>query len=96
MGNVGLRYQAASFYVETGINAAAEQNRVGQFEQPTDGYVVWNASAGVQLFRFGWLHSITIRAKNVTNAEYRNHLSRVKEIMPEAGRSVTLVYRVDF
>ena len=33
---------------------------------------------------------------NLTDVEYRNHLSRVKEIMPEAGRGLSLSYRVVF
>jgi iron complex outermembrane receptor protein len=95
-GGVNVRYQNEGFFVGGGFTGATEQSRVGEFEEPTDGYVLFNASAGVQWFKFGWLHSITIRADNLTDVEYRNHLSRVKSVMPEAGRSVTLVYRVDF
>jgi len=96
IGGVGLRYDGAGFYFGADVKAAAEQNRVGEFEDPTDGYTLLNGSAGVQWFKFGWLHSVTLRADNLTDATYRNHLSRIKDIMPEAGRSVTLVYRVDF
>ena len=92
----GLRYDGAGFYIGADVKAAADQDRVGAFEEPTDGYAVLNGSAGLQWFKFGWLHSVTLRADNLTNAVYRNHLSRIKAIMPEAGRSVTMVYRVDF
>lgn len=95
-GSAGLRYENDSFFLRGGITAVNEQTRLGEFEEPTEGYALLNASAGLQWFKFGWLHSVTLRADNLTNAEYRNHLSRVKSVMPEAGRSVTMVYRVDF
>jgi hypothetical protein len=37
-----------------------------------------------------------VSVDNLTDEEYRNHLSRVKEIMPEAGRGVSVTYRVVF
>jgi hypothetical protein len=37
-----------------------------------------------------------LRADNLLNAEIREHLSRTKEIIPEAGRNVSLLYRVQF
>jgi len=33
---------------------------------------------------------------NMTNSAYRDHLSRVKSIMPEPGRNVRLLYRAYF
>jgi hypothetical protein len=33
---------------------------------------------------------------NATDAEYRDHLSRIKEIMPQPGRSFVLMYRLSF
>ena len=44
----------------------------------------------------GRLNILTASLLNAANAEYRNHLSRVKEIMPEAGRSLNVTYRVVF
>ena len=39
---------------------------------------------------------MTLRIDNLFNHEYRDHLSRVKAIMPEPGRDVSLVYRMQF
>ncbi|MBO23370.1 MAG: hypothetical protein CMM26_13505, partial [Rhodospirillaceae bacterium] len=61
-----------------------------------DGYTRFDLSAGVSRTIGGRLNILTLGLENVTNQEYRNHLSRVKEIMPEAGRGVTLTYRVVF
>jgi outer membrane receptor protein involved in Fe transport len=34
-----------------------------------------------------------LRVDNLTDAEYRNHLSRIRSILPEPGRNVTLMVR---
>jgi iron complex outermembrane receptor protein len=44
----------------------------------------------------GKLHSVTVRVDNLANVVYREHLSRIKEIMPQPGRSITLLYRLTF
>ena len=41
-------------------------------------------------------HSITIQLNNILNEEYYNHLSKIKSIMPEAGRNIVLNYKVFF
>jgi iron complex outermembrane recepter protein len=50
----------------------------------------------VRLLTGAQLHAFTLRVENITDRVYRNHLSRVKEIAPEAGRSVSLLYRLSF
>ncbi len=93
-GHVALKYERPSWYVRAEAEMANRQDRVGEFETPTDGYTVLNASAGVRLTFGGRLNVLTVSLANAANAEYRNHLSRVKEIMPEGGRSLNVVYRV--
>jgi iron complex outermembrane receptor protein len=95
-GNLAVRYGNAGWYLEAGLEAAAAQNRISEFEDPTDGYLVPSVAAG-----YGWrlwqrAHSLSLRVDNLTNKVYYNHLNRVKSIMPEAGRNVSLLYRVDF
>ena len=53
-------------------------------------------TAGVRLLVGARLHTLTLRVDNLLDQEYRDHLSRVKQIMPEAGRNVSLLYRVTF
>ena len=72
------------------------QERVGEFETPTDGYAVLNLSAGTRLTLGGRLNVLTVSLDNTTDTVYRNHLSRVKAIMPEAGRGLSVTYRVVF
>lgn len=95
-GRLGLRYDTPSWFVGTEARMAAEQDRLGEFETPTDGYLVLGLSGGLRTTLAGRLHSVTLRLDNVTDEAYRNHLSRTKDIMPEAGRGVSLVYRLVF
>jgi outer membrane receptor protein involved in Fe transport len=40
--------------------------------------------------------TITARLDNATNELYRNHLSLIKEFVPEMGRNFKLLYNVRF
>ena len=95
-GHVALKYERTSWYLRVETEMAARQDRVGEFETPTDGYTVLSAAAGARLTVGGRLNVLTLSLDNAANTKYHNHLSRVKEIMPEAGRSLSVVYRVVF
>jgi iron complex outermembrane receptor protein len=95
-GRVGVRYEDDRYFLGGGVRMAARQERLGDFEDPTAGYATGNVSAGVRLFRGSRLHMLTLSVDNVLDTEYRNHLSRVKEIMPEPGRNISLLYRLSF
>ena len=41
-------------------------------------------------------HVVTLRGGNLADEVYRNHLSYVKDLAPEMGRSVRLVYTLRF
>jgi iron complex outermembrane receptor protein len=72
------------------------QDRVAEFEEPTAGYLVGDLWAGLELAGVDVLHGLDLRIENVADTEYRRHLSRVKEIMPEPGRNLRLLYTVHF
>ena len=95
-GRVALGYSPVDWFVEAEARMAGSQERTGRFEEPTDGYAVLGLSGGVRFTFAGRLHVVTLHLDNLGNTEYRRHLSRVKEIMPEAGRSISAVYRVVF
>ena len=95
-GRFAVGYAPRAWFVEAETRVAARQDRTGPFESATDGYAVFDLSAGIRITVRGRLNVITVRGENLGNTEYRNHLSRVKEIMPEAGRSVSVAYRVVF
>ena len=73
---------------------ALEQSRIGDFEDPTDDYAVVDLAAQYFFSAGGVLHTVHVGVDNVGNSEYRDHLSRVKSIMPEPGRNFKVLHRV--
>lgn len=96
MGRVGVRWERGAWFAGAGVRLAARQERVGDFEQPTDGYAVGDLDLGVRLVRGPRVHAISLRVDNLTDVEYRDHLARTKEIMPQPGRGVSLLYRLTY
>ena len=95
-GRLAAEYEQPAWFIRAEVEMAARQDRIGAFESSTDGYRVFHAGAGARLTLAGRLNTLTVNFENLTSEEYRNHLSRVKQIMPEAGRGLTLSYRVVF
>ena len=95
-GHTALKYERPLWFMRGEAEMAARQDRIGEFETPTDGYTVLSLSTGARITLGGRLNVLTVSLNNVTDTEYRNHLSRVKAIMPEAGRGLTATYRVVF
>ena len=91
---MALRYGAGRRQAGAEVRWAGKATRLGDFEEPTAAYAVLNLDAGIQLMVGGRLHSITARVDNVFDTEYRNHLSRIKDLMPQPGRNFALLYRV--
>ena len=78
------------------LRLAAEQNQIGEFEKPTEGYAVLDFSSQYYAEWGGRLHTFSLTLENVTGAVYRNHLNRVKEILPEPGRNLRLLHKIFF
>jgi iron complex outermembrane recepter protein len=95
-GHAGARFETPRWIASTGVRFAASQHNIGDFETKTAGYALVDASAGIRLFDGRRSHGITLRIENALDTEYRNHLARTKEISPEAGRNIALVYRLSF
>jgi iron complex outermembrane receptor protein len=75
---------------------AARQDRVDTFESATAGYTIMNASVQNSFATGGQVHNLSLVLENMLNQPYRNHLSRVKAILPEAGVNVRLTYKLYF
>ena len=95
-GNAGLRYETPRVFGGVSARWSAAQSRLGDFETRTAGYTLGDLDAGVRLLRGARFHTLTLRVENVGNVDYRDHLSRIKEILPQPGRSVSLMYRLSF
>jgi iron complex outermembrane receptor protein len=92
----GLRYQFNAFQAGGEVIGATRQDRVGSGEEPTDGYALLRLFGSYSFERGAALHTITARLDNATNALYRNHLSLIKNLVPEMGRNLKLLYTVSF
>ncbi len=95
-GSAEVRYERIAWFAGIGARMTARQDRLGEFEEPTDGYTVLDMTAGYRWSWFGRLHAVTLRLDNLTDATYRDHLSRIKSIMPGPSRSLSILYRADF
>lgn len=94
MFEISLNFDRAS--ITTDIEYTTAQNRVDEFEDPTAGYAVWNASLQYSFVGGTIVHNFSLNIDNMLDKEYRNHLSRVKSILPEAGRNARLTYKLYF
>jgi iron complex outermembrane receptor protein len=93
---VGLRYQYSGFQVGGEVVAAAKQDRVSDLEEPTDGYGLLKLFTSYSFAAGGAVNTITARLDNATDELYRNHLSLIKQSVPEMGRNFKLLYNVRF
>lgn len=92
----GLRYQRNAFQAGGELIAVAKQDRVFGEETPTDGYNLLKLFGAYSFESGRVVNTITARLDNATNELYRNHLSLIKDFVPEMGRNFKLVYSVRF
>ncbi len=59
----------------------------------TPGWLLANASVARRWFLAGRLHEITLAAENLLDADWRDHLWRAKQVAPQPGRNLRLLYR---
>jgi iron complex outermembrane receptor protein len=95
-GQLNVRWEEPRWFAGAGTRFSGRQERTGDFEAPTAGYGIVNATAGLRLPVGRRLHLLTLRIDNLFDQEYREHLSRTKSVIPEAGRNVSLLYRLEF
>lgn len=95
-GWLAVRYEANGFHVEGELRGAARQRRVSGLESATAGYGLVNLHASYKLVRGNAVHTFTLRLDNAGDRLWRNHLSFVKELTPEIGRSLRAAYGLRF
>jgi iron complex outermembrane receptor protein len=92
----GLHYQRNAFQSGIQLTATSKQDRLFGEETPTDGFNLLKLFASYSFGTDRMLSTITARLDNATNALYRNHLSLIKDFVPELGRNFKLIYSVKF
>lgn len=95
-GLLGVKFETELLNFGVNSEFALAQKKVDIFEEPTAGYVIFNSYAQYSFNGSDLLHTISLNIDNIFNKEYRNHLSRVKSIMPEAGVNARLTYKLFF
>ena len=66
------------------------QDRLGEFETYTPGEFLVDL-----IFTYRYKkQDISIQVNNLFDKEYYNHLSKIKEFMPEAGRNIVFSYKI--
>jgi len=85
LGRVG------DFRLRFGPTLVAEQDRVNPFEEPTDGYSIWDASLSASIPAGGVTIEPLLAVDNLLDTAYLDHLSRFRRFgILGAGRSVRL------
>jgi iron complex outermembrane receptor protein len=95
-GTIEMRYTGPALSAGAAVELASAQTRVDEFEDPTEGYGLLNIFVQTMFATGPVVHNVTLAMDNVFDKEYRNHLSRVKVVMPEAGRNIRAIYRLYF
>ena len=93
----GLRYHRNALQLGAQVVSAADQDRVYGTETPTDGYTTLRLF-GAYSVQTGGPAAHVHRARSTTSPTscYRNHLSLVKDLVPEMGRNFRVVWNVGF
>lgn len=92
----GLRYHWNAMQLGAQVVNAFDQDRVYENETTTDGYTTLRLFGSYSLQAGRLMHTISARFDNVTNELFRNHLSLIKDIVPEMGRNARIVWSVKF
>lgn len=95
-GNVFAEFRTGSLTLRPQLRFAAEQDRPGPFETETPGWYAADFSLSWMHQAGSRLHTLSLNGQNLLNREYLNHTSLVKEIFPEPGRNISLLYRMYF
>jgi iron complex outermembrane receptor protein len=95
-GRIGLDLHYKDFSVRPEAVFAAAQKDVFPLETPTAGYGTVNVAGSYTIGRQHFAHIISFNAYNLTNKLYRNHVSFIKDLVPEIGRGIRVGYTIRF
>ena len=95
-GKIVLRYTPSPFHFHITSRFSGSQTRLGEFEEPTDGYLVYDIGSYLNFSWWQLENMLVFEIENLFDTTYREHLSRIKAAMPEPGRNVKLLYKLNF
>lgn len=91
-----LKYTNNFFELGAQLKHAIKQDRIGEFETTTAAYSTLDIFSQYRFESKKLLHSLSFNINNLLDTAYYNHLSRIKDLVPEPGRNFNLLYRVYF
>ena len=95
-GKVVLSYTPSRFHFHVTSRFSGSQTRLGKFEEPTDGYLVYDIGSYLNFSWWQLENMVVFEIENLFDTTYREHLSRIKSVMPEPGRNVKFLYKLNF
>jgi iron complex outermembrane recepter protein len=95
---IGLdfKYKGLSIRPEGVFVARKDITDVFTLETPTAGYGLFNINGSYTLAAERTAHVFSVSALNLNDRLYRNHVSFIKDLAPEAGRGVRASYTIRF
>ena len=95
-GKFVISYVLAPLHLHVTSRFSGSQTRLGQFEEPTDGYLVYDIGSYLNFSWWQLENMVVFEIENLLDTAYREHLSRIKAVMPEPGRNVKFLYKLNF
>ena len=95
-GKLVFSYTPSPFHFHVTSRFSGSQTRLGEFEEPTDGYLVYDAGSYLNFSWWQLENMVVFEIENIFDTAYREHLSRIKSVAPEPGRNVKLLYKLNF
>lgn len=93
---VGLDLKYKDLSVRPEAVFAADQDKIFPLETRTAGYGIVNVAASYTIGRSHQAHIFSVNAYNLTDKLYRNHVSFIKDLVPEIGRGIRFGYTFRF
>lgn len=95
-GRVGLdfKYKGLSVRPEGVFVSRKGESDIFPTETPTAGYGLFNINGSYTIGREHYAHIFTVSVFNLNDRLYRNHLTFIKDILPESGRGVRASYTI--
>lgn len=85
-----LKFKKDKYDISLISEIANTQDKIDEFETKTNSYMIFNLKSNYYFYLFGSQNQLILNVRNLFNSSYRNHLSRIKDIMPEAGRNISI------
>ena len=91
-----LRYATPDYWFGGNWKVADKQSDVAPNEETTYGYGLLEMYAGIKIITGPVSNIFTLRAQNLLDQNYKDHLSAIKDFTYMPGRNIAINYRLTF